>query len=580
MIGLIRRKVVPVFITGVLSLGIGVLAGLAPDAAQAQDDFSDANYSFEIPMPAATTGDPERTRLLIGRTAAGVQAMADCDWVIVGVFSFQGGPNCLTGIESKPDWFTSGRVTTSGVQECAFSKPCRLLLPDGVEEMDFQVYESAQGSESCMRNLGGVDELAACLLEHDCLLDGQGGFACPPLLTFISSGHASKEFSADLTSAQPTKPEIAPEDTDPKESTDTGVARETSSFNSRSVFSELPSLGSVVWNSRNAPFAAGGAIVLALLILFPSQLINSTLEANSSRVSKGIFAITPKFMRKMPRKISVGTSEVGPNAETHAFISSLLAALPLVATASIIVSFADPSAGINGLTLRLVFTALFTFLILNFGSVVLVRFMFRKKPRASLPAIRIEYSFALILLATVLVSRTAQLEPVVVFGILFAFESGRVIIGQNTVRNSDNLTSRIQFVSVVVMMVIGVIAWAGYSALVPNAGGTEQFTGPFAEFFAMLAIEALATLPLLLLPLKFMPGIKVFEWNRWAWFAAYVVSATLFFMMLMPLEQSWQSTSKTLLSWVGAYLAYCLVAGLIWLGFWYANKRDKVIAQR
>lgn len=534
------------------------------------DEEADLHLSQEIALPPVTLGSEERHRFIFVRSDAGLQRFIDCQWVVAGSFSFVNGPNCPnTGLEDNPDAFTVGTLTTA-TQACYFGSKCRLYIPSDLTETTFSLYEIGQSSESCLANLGSLEDLDNCLLNKGCILDGAGGFACPPSYQLIGPVTAIKQANPALS------PTPTPKETfsDEVASKPVAVARSVNTdFSAPSVFSMLPSWENAVLNAQKVALAGGVAVVLGILILLPTQLINSTLEANSHHLRRIGENLRLRVFRRadLDKGFENQPRELAKSGITRFF--SLVRALPVFVVASAITSFAEPSFGLNGLTLRFFLTALFTFLILNYGSVVLVWALFRRNVDSVLPSVQVRYFYLLILLLTVLVSRVFNFEPVVVFGAVLAFETGRVIthrVGENP---ELKVSAKMQFTSILVLIAIGVSSWLGYSALEFSGSANTNAKSLLGEFFAALTIEGLATLPLVLLPLRFMPGSLIYRWNTPIWFLLFFISTGLFILMLLPLEQSWETVTSTLLTWLLNFLIYSLIAFLIWISFIVYNKK-------
>ena len=326
---------------------------------------------------------------------------------------------------------------------------------------------------------------------------------------------------------------------------------------------------------------AGGAVaftsVLAILVMLPTHLINSTLDANAALIRRWGARIPWRRKRTYPDSIA-GTEEKpadGAINPARARLNSLLKSLPVFAAASIITAFVDPSVGLNWLTVRIVLTALLTFLLLNYTAVVLVWWMFRNAATSIVPTVRVRYAYLGVLLLTVIASRALQLQPVIVFGAVLAIETGRVVADVSKQLTENRMRGRIQLSSIGFAVAVGLVGWTLYNVFVQSTGQVVV-----SEFFAALTIEALATLPIVLLPARFMPGASLFAWNRWLWGVTYVVGLTLFAVVLVPMPQSWDSVGVTLFSWATVFIAYCLLAALIWLVFTIASRNSKVPANQ
>ena len=320
----------------------------------------------------------------------------------------------------------------------------------------------------------------------------------------------------------------------------------------RSTFSNLRLFGPLPEEALRLATTTGAAVVLGLLVLLPTQLINSTLEANAERVNRLLARL-----RRSTKATPTQTTRVKTTTR---------AAIVLLA-ASIITGFANPDFGFNLGSLWFVATALVAFIVLNVIGTVLVWRLFHRRYGADLPALRVHYSYLLLVAVTVLTSRLLGFEPALIFGAVIAIETGRIVLASADERRSLAVSGRLQLASGAVVVGLGVLAWAGYNLLVASALATGADTAPAQELTAGLTTEALATLPVLLLPLRFLPGAALYAWNKRVWAASYLVALTLFVFVLMPLPSSWSTISTSFTAWIGIILGYAVFAVLLWTVF-------------
>lgn len=263
-------------------------------------------------------------------------------------------------------------------------------------------------------------------------------------------------------------------------------------------------------------------------------------------------------------------------------------ALPVMLLASVITVFASPEAGLNWFSLRLAISAFLVFAILNISGTLVIRIAASsKKPREKI-RLTARPIMLLVLIVAVLFARLTEIDPALIIGAVLGVDYG------------SRLHPRRGAIAVLVgfgwSLVIGIAALIGYSwvASMPIAVELMNFgdlptevrteaalTIPSialwvvvaGEFFAMLAIASLASLPITLLPFAFLDGATVYNWSKWAWGIAYLIGLVTFSLVLAPMEFSWDEPSGTVFAWMLVFVIYAVVATAVWFLFWLAGRK-------
>jgi hypothetical protein len=361
-------------------------------------------------------------------------------------------------------------------------------------------------------------------------------WSCPRVLveTFgpvLEINPADFGFESAVTTSPSPESSASPEPSPNENQGETLIssAAEPRSFDSPSVFSELPSISPTRLAER-VPFVAATSAVLVILVALPTQLINSTLAGSRGPI-RAWFGTLGARIRGL-----LNTSRGLPKT----FNKYLEGALGFL-LASIIAGFADPSFGLNGQSLRVLITTFIAFLVVNLASTVLVRTIYRRRVSLQLPNIRTHYGYLALLLVTVVLSRLIQLEPAMVFGAVLTIEFARVIAASKD--DSQTLRARLLFSSFLLSIGLGLIAWLTYSVLFAPGSGllasqAEELVA-LKETLATIAIQSVVAMPILLIPVSFLNGGIIFRWSKSRWLLAFVSSVAMFVFMLIPLEESW-----------------------------------------
>jgi hypothetical protein len=299
----------------------------------------------------------------------------------------------------------------------------------------------------------------------------------------------------------------------------------------------------------NDPLVIAESIALAALIVllmpFPAQLFNSTLESNYDEVRRW-FRLDA---------IQRGAGRLA------GFWESTLGIVVFVLLAALIYGFLDPGfsfdvtglAAIVGLALGIALTTLLASATTILGH---ARLGDRGRLRA-LPAT------LLVGLVCVLISRVTGFLPGYVYGIVLGFVFARTLS-----RIEDGRTNAIAAAS---MLGVALVAWVLLSMVVSQIAGPVGVV--FSTLLATLVVAGLEGVVFGLLPFRFLPGEPLYATNRIAWAALLGLGAFLFFHILInPASGYLSSTSRTpLFTIIVLFVSFAVLSVAFWA---YFRKRE------
>jgi hypothetical protein len=250
----------------------------------------------------------------------------------------------------------------------------------------------------------------------------------------------------------------------------------------------------------------------------------------------------------------------------------------VIVLGAILAGFADPDYGWNLKSLRLLITFVVVFAVLNYGG-ALVKWVFAQRTeRGRRPRVSARPVYLILIVITMLFARATDVAPALVFGSVLALDYG---LQEGRVRSAISTIAGALYAAV-----LGVAALVGYNFLVAypisemirwaEIDPDQSFalyeavsfgTVALGEFFSILCIAAIATLPLALLPFAFLDGANLWRWNKIAWGITYAAGAALYSLVLVPLPASWEEISRGFGSWVAIYAIYALLAVVVWAIF-------------
>lgn len=283
------------------------------------------------------------------------------------------------------------------------------------------------------------------------------------------------------------------------------------------------------------------AAAVLLLLAFPSQLFNATVEKHQYEI-RGWFAPVARGMERF-------------GAAVGAFWSSPIGVASFLLLSGLLYALLDPGFGISvdGLATLIGMTAGLLVVTVVFGLPLLLA----SRRSGVWPSAKALPGTLLVGAACVLVSKLADLQPGYMYGLIIGFAVAREL-GETEERRFSAIASAL-------MLIVSVLAWLALGAL--RAGGGEGIVATMAETaLAATFVAGLEQVVFGLLPMRFMPGAGVYAWNRIVWASLMGLSLFAFIHILVnPASGYLTDTRRT-----PVFVTVALVAafGLFSLGFW------------
>ena len=279
--------------------------------------------------------------------------------------------------------------------------------------------------------------------------------------------------------------------------------------------SSFPStLVSITHISKKAKDLARSALVGALFLLivvFPAELFNSTLEANYDEI-KGWFGPLNTAADRVGRMAS-GVPPIVAFA-LYAVIGSLIGGL------------LDPKFGADAASAALVVGLLVSFVAITLGFAYVERRYMRT--RYNDPG-RLSVLPGTIAIGAVcvLVSRLAGFQPGYLYGLLAGF----VFIRELDRGEAGRVTAR----SALVVLAVSLAAWIVWTPFGHMAAHAHPgiFVLIVDAALAGIFVAGIESLVFGLVPLRFLEGEKLFGWNRLAWVGVYALGMFAFVHVLL-----------------------------------------------
>lgn len=287
---------------------------------------------------------------------------------------------------------------------------------------------------------------------------------------------------------------------------------------------------------------AGGAVVLMLVVGWPSSLLNSVVGSRYD-------ALVQRLRRRPARKDAAPRGSRLPGWLMW----------PGFALAAILGAFVDPDFGWNPMSARVLVTLFLSFVLFNLGTWSLVRVVARRLQPDSKPLLRFRWGSLLLVALAVLLARLLQLEPGIIFGLVAG------VAYATALRASRSAV--IALVGAGFGLALGLVAWAGYSLLVPVVASAPDSVPLIVvtEFLAGVTVKGVSSLPLALLPFGGLDGAKILKWRRVVWAVAYAVGLAAFMLVLLTVPKAWGEIPGDFVRWLVLFGGYALLALVVWI---------------
>ncbi|MGH2812515.1 MAG: FGLLP motif-containing membrane protein [Actinomycetota bacterium] len=326
------------------------------------------------------------------------------------------------------------------------------------------------------------------------------------------------------------------------------LARDSSdseaSLRSRFVLA-VPAPGEVSLEAARVGTNALLALLLVLLLMFPAQLFNSTLEENYEEV-KGWFG----FAAPAARKAKAGLRKVMRSWMGFGLVTVVTAVL---------YGLLDPEFGGNPQSLSLLLGVVGAIVIVTAAAELFSSLYIRRSARTK-TYLKVFPGALMVAVLCVGVSRLVDFQP----GYLYGLVAGVAFRGRLDPRQEGKSAA----ISALAVLAVSIAAWAAWvpvnrSAQAPGAG------------FGVIALEALLVAVFVsglegllfgLVPMRFLDGQKLITWNRLVWAVLFWVSLFAFIHILLNPATGFIGLSSTipLVIVAGLFLSFALFS----VGFW------------
>jgi hypothetical protein len=344
-------------------------------------------------------------------------------------------------------------------------------------------------------------------------------------------------------------------------------------FHQSPVFLAVPRPTDIQMGLASILRSAAVTIALILLIGFPAELFNKTLEENAEEV-RGWF-------RPLLRITRVFGTASPDGAQRRRWTADLLWATPrrrlaaFCLLAALLMSFADPTIGLDGKTAVLVVAlavgvAVITLVYARTADLVSARLA---RAGSTLKVLPICLVFAT---SCAILSRTLSFLPAYVYGLVASYVATRKLTRAQEGRGV--------LVAAICTLAVALLAWVGLERIHPL--GSQADAGVVARLadavLASIFILGVQTIVFGLVPVRYLDGDKLRGWSRVAWVGVYTAGMFLFVHVLVFNRQNVRSEGGVsgFFSTLELFLGFGALSVLFWAYFRYRPSRQDPAARQ
>jgi len=306
----------------------------------------------------------------------------------------------------------------------------------------------------------------------------------------------------------------------------------------------LPTLFDVLTSPAVVAISAGLALVILLLVAIPAEVLNATIESNTSRFGRTFARIEAAINRATEWFVTVTRTPA-------------VAALVLIVITSIIFGFVDPAFGFDIASVRLVLSLAIALFIVTFvasrltGAIVGRAWSIRS-------SIGFQPTALLFAILGVIVARLLDFSPGFLIGL---------VLGLELSHRADEL-HRVRALVIEFGLIVGfgVLSWLGYSFAVAVTAGSEPtfLSALVQDTLVAVTSEGLTAVVIALVPVAFLDGKKIFDRSKRLWAGMFLVAATAFSLLVLPTALAGQEIEDVAV-WVAVLAGFAALAfGVTW----------------
>jgi hypothetical protein len=308
------------------------------------------------------------------------------------------------------------------------------------------------------------------------------------------------------------------------------------------------------------PEVIGTNVFLALFVIlafaFTSTLFNQTLDENRRQIEGWV----GRFFAPFQRLTRLVEQRYGIVAERRPWVQRVVGPAVILVLTGLIYGFLSPDFGFNTKSV-----VLFVSMLVGVGAVTYLykggQVLFTTRRLRLRAGVKL-YAVALAIAGgSVLLSRLVDFQP----GFLFGFVASYTLLAPAALDRRQS--GQVVLFPAIALLVLSIIAWLLVIPLREVTEGSDAWWVALPEGAAVAVfVVGLEGLFFNMIPLSFMDGAKIAEWNRLLWFLMFGVAGFLFWHVLLNQEGAYLDVlpEKRVIAALGLLAFYSIVT----LGTW------------
>ncbi|WAL93243.1 FGLLP motif-containing membrane protein [Streptomyces sp. Je 1-369] len=336
-------------------------------------------------------------------------------------------------------------------------------------------------------------------------------------------------------------------------------------LNKSPVFAAIPKPSEVPWGLRSVALTLAVASALILLIGFPADIVNKTIEENRQEI-EGWFLPWTVWLRR--RRTAMHALRIGGRTVSALWASPRRRFCWFTLAAALLTTLIDPAIGIRGDTMMLFFGLLVALPVTTLVYAVVVESFARRFSDGVAGALFV-LPLGLVLAAfCTLLSVVAGFVPGYVFGLI----AGYATAGEARRQLSDEDQGRSVLAGTFCLLAVALLAWV---ALERTHDGTWLPLRMLDAVLSAVFLLSVQTLVFGLIPLHMMDGRRLLAWSRRAWLAVYAVAVICFVHLLVLNRRDvlGQGTAPAFVSTLALFIGFGALSLAFWAYFRYRPPR-------
>ena len=306
--------------------------------------------------------------------------------------------------------------------------------------------------------------------------------------------------------------------------------------------------------------AQAGILTLLILVLlpFPSQLFNATLEENYDQI-RGAFRRVP-LAGRLVRPSSESLAEPAPHSPWRLLVVAIF-----VLVSGLLYGLLDPEFGLDSRSL-VTFAGIVLGLVIVTWAANLPRRVIHARVAGDRGRLWVVPGTLLVAALCVLISRLVGFLPGYLYGLILGYAF--------VARVEPVHDGRAGGLGAWWMLALSGVAWLTLGAVrIPGVEGTVA--GTVTEgVLAALVVAGIEGIVFSLMPLRFLPGELVFKWQRWRWIVLYALGLFGFVVILLNAANGYlpKQDSASFVIALALFLGFGIASILFWAYFRFRPK--------